>query len=401
MSRTLFAPRLTHSLGFRECCRVFATVAVGLSICSTALAGPREQAQRIHDRLVGVPPSAAVLEDMRQDIEINGDPIAAAMTAMDNSHFYTVTLKNFAAPWTNRDQSVFVELNDYIALVIGMVKDDVPFNEILSGDILYVDAGQPLPSPTDNDHYRNLENRMLDPAFDPQTQLVRTTQSNVYGTPVSATAGAITTRAAAESFFIAGTNRAMLRFTLINHLCLDLEQLHDTGIVPDRIRQDVSRSPGADSRVFLNNCIGCHAGMDPLAQAFAYYDFDETSASLQYTPGSVQPKYFNNEETFADGFITPDDSWDNYWRDGRNSFVGWSPALSGGGSGAKSLGQELASTQAFAQCQVQKAFRAVCLRDPVDSNDRSQISTMTNSFTNNNYNLRQVFAESAAYCMGD
>jgi hypothetical protein len=29
--------------------------------------------------------------------------------------------------------------------------------------------------------------------------------------------------------------------------------------------------------VFLNNCIACHSGMDPMAQAFAYYDFDETA----------------------------------------------------------------------------------------------------------------------------
>ena len=107
----------------------------------------------------------------------------------------------------------------------------------------------------------------------------QTTQTAVYGTPAAATAGAITTRAAAEAFFIAGTNRAMFRFTLMNHMCMDMEQVHDTSIAPDRIRQDVSRSPGGDSRVFLNNCIGCHAGMDPLAQAFAYYNFDETSGS--------------------------------------------------------------------------------------------------------------------------
>ena len=39
--------------------------------------------------------------------------------------FYNVTLKNMAVPWTNRDQSVFVPLNDYVATFIGMVRDDV------------------------------------------------------------------------------------------------------------------------------------------------------------------------------------------------------------------------------------------------------------------------------------
>jgi hypothetical protein len=264
-----------------------------------------------------------------------------------------------------------------------------------------VGSGQALPSPASNAHYDQLEQRMLNPSFNPQTDLVQTTQSNVYGLPANATAGAMTTRAASEAFFIAGTNRAMFRFTLINHMCMDLEQVHDTSIIPDRIRQDVSRSPGGDSRVFLNNCIGCHAGMDPMAQAFAYYNFNEATGSIEYTDGIVQPKYFNNEETFADGYVTPNDNWDNYWREGQNANIGWNPSLPGSGVGAKSLGMELAGTQAFAQCQVQKVFKTVCLRDPVDGADRTQIDQMSTSFVNNNYNLRQVFAESAVYCMGD
>jgi hypothetical protein len=182
---------------------------------------------------------------------------------------------------------------------------------------------------------------------------------------------------------------------------MDLEQVHDTSIVPDRIRQDVSRSPGADSRVFLNNCIGCHAGMDPLAQAYAYYNFNENTETIEYTNGIVQPKYFNNNETFADGFVTPDDSWSNYWREGQNSLLGWDVqdlSLPSSGSGAKSLGAELAGTHAFAECQVTKVFNAVCLRDPVDGTDRGQVASMTTSFIGSDYNLKQVFAESAAYC---
>ncbi len=376
---------------------------LAIAYTSTAAAGPleRDQAFRIHNRLAGVPPSETILTSMEADL-IAGDALAAARTAMNNPKFYTVTLKNFAAPWTNRDQSVFAPLNDYTTLVIGMVKDGVPFNEILSADLLYMQAGQGQPQPGNNDHYEALEQAMLQPGFDPQTQLVQTSQSAAYGTPTQAAAGAMTTRAAAEAFFIAGTNRAMFRFTLMNHMCTDLEGVHDTTIVPDRIRQDVSRSPGGDSRVFMNSCIGCHAGMDPMAQAFAYYDYDEVLGRMLYTPGVVTSKYFNNDTTFEDGFITPDDSWDNYWRVGQNAALGWDSNLLGSGVGAKSLGQELAGTDAFAQCQVTKVFRSVCLRDPVDSNDRGEISAMTNAFKNvNGYDLGEVFASSAAYCMGN
>jgi hypothetical protein len=379
-------------------------VAAAMIVCgvSVALAGPREQAERIHDRLAGVPPSDAVLANMTTAIanDPNAGAIAAADIAMTNPNFYAVTLKNFAAPWTNRDQNVFVPLNDYIALVMGMVRDDVPFNQILTGDLLYVAPGvNPPASPSNNDHYLALEQRMRAPSFN-QSELQQTTQSGIYGTPSTATAGAITTRAASEAFFIAGTNRAMFRFTLINHMCMDMEQVHDTSIVPDRIRQDVSRSPGGDSRVFLNNCIGCHAGMDPLAQAFAYYNFNPTSGRMEYTAGQVQPKYFNNNATFADGFVTPDDSWDNHWRQGQNAVIGWDTNLPSSGAGAKSLGAELAGSHAFAQCQVTKVFKAVCLRAPGDAADRTEIDQMTSSFVSGGYRMKPVFAESAKYCMG-
>jgi hypothetical protein len=153
--------------------------------------------------------------------------------------------------------------------------------------------------------------------------------------------------------------------------------------------------------VFLNNCIGCHAGMDPLAQAFAHYDFDETAQRLIYDSTRVDPKYFNNDETFGDGFVTPNDTWTNYWRQGQNALIGWSSSLPGTGAGAKSLGQELAGSDAFATCQVEKVFRAVCLRSPVDDADRAKVDQITTIFRNDNFNLRRVFAESAVYCMGN
>ena len=87
------------------------------------MAGAREQAKVMHDRLTGVPPSEAVLVDMAADIEA-GNATQAAFKAMDNEAFYSVTLKNMVKPWTNEEQTVFVSLNDYVATVIGIVRDD-------------------------------------------------------------------------------------------------------------------------------------------------------------------------------------------------------------------------------------------------------------------------------------
>jgi hypothetical protein len=138
--------------------------------------------------------------------------------------------------------------------------------------------------------------------------------------------------------------------------------------------------------------------MDPLAQAFAYYDYEEISEAvgqLVYTPGEVQPKYLINADNFKYGYVTPDDRWDNYWRTGPNAVLGWG-AGTGSGYGAKSMGEELANSDAFARCQVTKVFNNVCFRNPTED----QLDTLMSSFKSG-YNLKQVFAESAIQCMGD
>ena len=366
-------------------------------------AGSLEQAKRIHDRLVGTPPSDSLLTQMAAQVQA-GNPQAAARMAMDPTNpeskaFYNVTLKNLSTPWTNRDRTVFAPLNDYTATVIGMVRDDVPFNTLLSADLLYTGnaSGAPAFSAANNDHYAFLE----DNDIDLRTALIAQSQSSLTGIPAAATAGVLTSRAAAQAFFIDGTNRAMFRFTMLNHLCNDMEQVNDTSRPPDRIRQDVSRSPGGDSRVFLNNCIGCHSGMDPMAQSFAYYDFDKTAGKLVYTGGAVQHKYQINIDNFKPGYVTPDDHWDNRWRQGPNRALGFSGSLSGSGTGAKTMGQELANSDAFAQCQVQKVFKTVCLRDPGNQADRNEVTSVVSTFKSNGYKLKDVFAETAAYCMGD
>jgi len=366
-------------------------------------ANDRDKAKRIHDRIAGVPPTEAVLNQMEALVAAN-NAIGAANIATQNASFYNVTLKNLAVPWTNRDQTVFAPLNDYVATFIGMVRDDIPFNTALSADLTYtVNGSSPAASPSNNDHYANAETNSINL----MTALQPAAQSSISGIPAAATAGFLTSRAASEAFFVDGTNRAMFRFTMINHMCRDMEQVHDTSLPPDMIRQDVSRSPGGDSRIFLNNCIGCHSGMDPLSRSFAYYDFDNGTAEapgtmrLVYTAGTVQSKYFNNNTNFAPGFVTPDDYWENRWRKGQNSLLGWSSALSGSGNGAKSMGEELANSNAFAQCQVEKVFKSVCFRAPGNAADRSEVASITANFKNNGYRLKQVFAETAVYCMGD
>jgi hypothetical protein len=378
---------------------------MALALTLPAFADQREQAKRMHDRLTGVPPTAAILDLMEAAMS---NAQVAAMIAIDgptrgpknpnSKYFYNVTLKNFATPWTNEAQDVFAPLNDYTALVIGMIRDDEPFNQLFSAPFTYVgdpSLGLSAVSPSNNNHYEDLESNGIDLSDD--TKLVRVSQA------IGAPAGVFTTRAAARAFFIDGTNRAMFRFAMLNHLCKDMEEVEDPTRTADRIRQDVSRSPGGDSRIFMNSCIGCHTGMDPMAQAFAYYDFDygdtegnEDAGRLVYTPGSVQPKYLINSDNFNPGYVTPNDNWDNYWRSGPNANLGWSSSLSGSGSGAASMGAELANSVAFERCQATKVYRTVCLGDP----SQVQVNTLLTAYGPTK-NMKQVFASAAALCKGD
>ncbi|RDH83115.1 MAG: hypothetical protein DIZ80_12730 [endosymbiont of Galathealinum brachiosum] len=406
------------------------SVVISLLISSLAQAGvtERDEARRIHDRLTGIAPTNSVLTTMEGQI-LAGDAEAAAFEAMKNPAFYNVTLKNYAAPWTNEAQSVFVPLNDYTATVIGLIRDDIDFRQVLSGNIIYTGAGvTPSYSNANNDHYEALE--QLGPVSGDLSNgaiLQQRVQSDVTGLPASATAGVMTTRAAAEAFFKDGTNRAMFRFTFMNHLCTDLEPLKDVSRVPDMVRQDVSRSPGGDSRIYMFSCVGCHAGMDGLGGAYAMYNFNTDTQQMDYArtdaaaladtslngfvAGGLSAKYHNNSDNFKPGFIATDDKWVNYWRNGQNKLLGWSETPSdpgividarghASGNGAKSMGSELADSNAFASCQVKKAFQTVCLRNSDDySADRSIVDSITADFKGaDNYQMKSVFAKVAAYC---
>jgi hypothetical protein len=384
----------------------------------------RAQAKRIHDRLTGVSASNATIDAMEALLISDDTGKTAAEYAIDTAlnpnarYFYNVTLKNFAAPWTNEEQTVFTPLNDYSATVVGLIRDGGDFRQILHGDIIYRGELEDLgPIAGDLSNPNILEGTETQPAI---------TQSSVTGLPSGATAGIMTTRAGAEAFYSAGTNRAMFRFTLMNHLCTDLEPLKDVSRTPDKVRRDVSRSPGGDSRLYQNGCVACHAGMDGMAGAFARYEWDSANGRMLYNAignplfdaNGVSLKHNINPNNFEYGYITTDDSWINYWRNGPNSKLGvrptdppntdgWGPLLNPDpnnnetGNGAKSLGVELANSKAFAQCQVDKTFKAICLRDPnVFAADRNARDGFVTNFVGSGYDMREVFTDVAAYCKG-
>jgi hypothetical protein len=355
-----------------------------------ARAGSVQQEILLYTRLTGVPPTASILSQIQA---AGGNDTTVATLAVQQPSFYNVTLRNIFAAESNRDGSVFVPLNDYIATAIGMVRDDVAYNTALSADILYTVSGtSPAAAANSNAPYAAADAANVDLS----AKLVKT----AHGYPTAAVSGLITTRAGAIQHFDAGTNRRGYNINIINQTCHAMENITDVSLPSDRIRQDVAASPGGDSRVRLQSCVGCHSHMDPMAGAFAYYNFDETAGAMVYTPGTVQPKYFINATNNPYGYVTTDDSWESRIRLGGadTNIFNFDATLPGKGNGAASFGQEIAQSGAFASCQATKAFKAVCLRAPSSKNDVTEITTLATHFKNNGYKFKAVFAEAATYC---
>jgi len=359
-----------------------------------AVAGTLQQEVLLYTRITGVPPTAAILTQIQAAA---GNDATVATLALAQPQFYNVTLRNIFAAESNRDGSVFVPLNDYIATAIGMVRDDVPYNTALSADILYTVGGtNPAAAANSNAHYAAADAANVDLS----AKLTKTTQTGTYAYPGVAVAGLITTRAGVIQHFDAGTNRRGYNINIINQTCHQMENITDISLPSDRIRPDVAASPGGDSRVRLQSCVGCHSHMDPMAGAFAYYDFDETGGAMVYTAGKVQAKYTINASNNPYGYITTDDSWESRMRLGGpdQKIFNFSASLPGKGNGAQSFGQEIAASGAFASCQATKAFKAVCLRAPASTADVAEINKLAGDFQSGGYKFKSVFAAAATYC---
>lgn len=359
-------------------------------ICLSSWAGPREEAWKLHNRLTGVPPKKTQLDQMETYISA-GRPMDAAKIAVEHPNFYNVVLKNWIKPWSNREQTPRDEFNDYVATIIGIIRDDRPFTDILHENVIYtVDNATPAYSFSNNDHYRDAEARNLNLKTNLRLQL----QSNVTALPESAVSGVITTRTSGESFFSAGTNRRVNRYIFMNYLCKDYEQLHDVTIPDFRVRPDVEKKPGGDARTYKNSCVGCHAGQDALGGAYAHYDF--VGGTLVYTPGTVVTK-MNHNVYHPDAYKTTDDSWINLWASGQNASLGWRGTTQG--RGVKSIGQMFARSKAFSECMASKVYKLVCIKDAVNQEDKNFIKAQAQLFENDRYNMKNLILNTSVGCI--
>jgi hypothetical protein len=108
------------------------------------------QARKLYLSLTGTTPSSTEVDLITQKItagksfEVAKDIIDSKNGMDSKGNFYNVTVKNFATPWSNVDYTKMFPLNDLSATVIGWVRDEKQFNQILYSDSVYTANGIPM-----------------------------------------------------------------------------------------------------------------------------------------------------------------------------------------------------------------------------------------------------------------
>lgn len=346
-------------------------------------------AVRLFDRITG---SAINIDDPRlqaiSNLVRSNHKHEALELATSDPQFLDLTVRQWIAPSSNYDASTRVEFNDFIAMVMGVVRDDLDARILLTGDFQYVGRSEfrlPAPSLSNNDHFRMLE------ALPGSLSEKLVIQNGQWPGSQIEPAGLLTSRAWAKAHYTAGTNRRALQMSFQEFLCKPIVSLADTLVPDERVRRDVNRHPGGLYSTYRNRCVGCHAGMDALGGAFARFDFRDNQI-IYYTGDQVAPKMNQNSQNYPAGRRTVDDAWVNLWTERQNSTIGWQGAMRG--TGVRSFGEMLSNTDAFASCMAKRVFEYMCRR-PMGRTDRPLVQDVAQTFVQSGYKLKRVFEEVA------
>jgi hypothetical protein len=400
-----------------------------------------QRASALYQRLAGVstPISDPLLKEVSQRL-VQNDPIGAARLITDQPSFYNITVRDFAARMSNRDETINTPLNDFTASVIGVVRDETNAKALLTEDLVYVGSKAAVPSDEVNDMIKsNVHYQALDAGrFDLSKVLERTTQK-VYdansktAAAIPEAAGLLTTRQWASAHAIAGTQRRMVEFTFREFLCTPIDRAADKDGPENVVGADIDQNPGGSHEKFLTTCKSCHTIMDAFRPAFSKFTFnnnmilhvdkvphvmsqeDEDKGMGVWTSsepgaGSVVGKFNKNKSVTTIktssgdvtlGRLTTSDNWENNANLGSNkSTFKWT---SNSGKGIKSFGKLISESAQFPKCMAQRVFKSVCKRDVSIYEDELIKAAATEFATTRNFNLKYLFQRIATSkeCLGD
>jgi hypothetical protein len=373
-----------------------------------AHAAASDVASRLFLRLAGY--NLPVNDPRRAQMEAlitQGRLLDAARIATLDDGFYNVTVRQIAAPLSVRDESPRAALNDFIAMFIGVARDQRDARELLYENFNYVGNNadpafrEACPTPdctyssdltngiTSHTHYAALEGKNLARFL---------TRVSPQRPGLTDSAGVLTSYAWSLAHFTAGTNRRATEYTFREFLCTSIQEMADVSQSDFRVRRDVDRAPGGIAATYSTTCKGCHAPMDAASGAWAHFNFDPNNG-YQFS-SAIQAKYSQNATVFPNGYVTRDNSWVNLFTDNQNAALGWRGAMSG--NGVSAFGKMVANSAAFSKCFAKRVFRKVCNKAAGDP-EKALISALQQKFEASNYNIRSLAEEAAILpaCVGN
>lgn len=373
-----------------------------------------QKARKIYERLTGtkLPVDSPLIADMVTLLN-KGDLAGAAQIATADPNFLNITVKLMALEMSTRDETIKTPLNDMVASIIGVTRDQTDARELLTGDFYYMGSGTGVRSELladillSNNHYADLESTRVNLA----SNLVRVAgQQIATSTTTSAAnpdpAGILTSRAFMGAHALAGTNRRLVEYTFREFMCVPLNEWADTGAVDSRIGRDIDRFPAGDHMKFLTSCKGCHTVMDGFRGAFAKWDFDgmgikhsavntrgntPANFTIAADTNGVIVKMNRNATIFPSGYITTNDSFiNNAIRPANAEMFEWRGEASAG-NGVKAFGTMVANSRRFSQCMAKRAFKAVCRKDLDPVQYKAQLKQWGDEFESSGYKLKKLF----------
>ncbi len=379
----------------------------------------KDDAKWILERITGVKwaaDSALAQEALALAIQNNRAGIAAL--ASKQAQFLNVTVKNFGLKMSTREETIRIPLNDFTASIMGVTRDESDARELLYGNFFYAGNANVMADTNafakdllkSNRHYEQLDNRRNDMGamlvrINSQRIIADEQDDNYTLMPSPDPAGILSSRAWIQAHATAGTNRRPVEYTFRQFMCLPIEKWADAAASDVRIGRDIDRFPGGDHMKFQTTCKACHNVMDGFRGAWSRWNF-ENDAPLQTrvrrgnsNGAGVMNKMNQNNNVYAGGYVTTDDSWINNAERGINlttmgfrGLDGRTPASSG--IGINSFGRLIANSQRFSTCMAKRVFESVC-RKELSEKDLNVYKAMGNQFEASSYNLKKLFETAA------
>jgi hypothetical protein len=360
------------------------------------------------------------------DLIKNGQRREAAKLAVNTKEFYMVTVRDFAGKMSTRDGTTLAPLSDFVATVIGAVRDDVPAPELLTENFYYR-SKKTSATPAlvineivkSNKHYADLEasgaNLMTE--LEPEDGQKVMNTAGTAAVTLDDSGGLLTSRAFLLAHANAGTNRRIIEYTFKIFQCATIDSWASTSNPDDHVGREVGRFPISE---YNNKCKGCHTGMDGMRPATAYFDFSadpsgngngyikykgtypkdpdlegNLTVAVPADEQNVPYKFRRAANAFPLGFIVKNDVWVNY----ANDTFGWNTQKEG--QGMAQLAQMIALSDGFKRCMVKRVFNSVC-KSNLTTADTGLINKLTDQFKTNGFKLKDLFIDVAMRpeCLG-